>query len=67
MQDKLFLVSVAVLMLGMLFIGISGGIFRLRALSNKRAWDGKTKPFAAIGIVLSLIGIILVYITYPFE
>ncbi|QIL46776.1 hypothetical protein G7081_06705 [Vagococcus coleopterorum] len=67
MEQTLFLISIAVLFLGFAFLGLSGGIFRLRALTNKKAWDGWTKPFLLIGAVLFLVGLVLVYIFYPYK
>ncbi len=67
MQNSLFLVSIGILFIGFLFLGLSGSIYRWRAFRNKPAWNGNTIPFLIIGSVFFIIGLILVYIFYPYK
>lgn len=41
--------------------------YRFRAFTNKQAWNGKTFPFLVTGVIFSIVGIILVYIFYPYK
>lgn len=54
----LFWASLVIMAIGVLLL-IAGGIsFQWRALNNKPAWDGHTRPLLAWGIVVFIIGII---------
>ena len=48
-------------------MGIGGIVFRWRAFTNQRAWEGATRPMLIIGLVTFAIGIVLVYVTYPWR
>ncbi|KAJ51710.1 amino acid transporter [Clostridium tetanomorphum] len=67
MKNNLFLFSIIVLFSGFLLMGISNASYRWRAFRNKPAWNGSTLPLLIIGLLLSIIGLILVYIFYPFK
>ncbi len=67
MENTFFMISIAVLLIGMLCISVGGAIFKFRAFTNKQAWNGRTKPFLYTGIILFIIGLVLVYVTYPFQ
>lgn len=66
MTNSLFLLSVIILLIGFLFMGMSGASYRWRAFRNKPAWNGNTLVFLAIGLIFLIIGLILVYIFYPY-
>ena len=63
-MDVFMLIAIIVLGLGVLFLLLGSLSFRFRAMANKRAWNGKTKPLLGIGIVLLIAGIVLVYFAY---
>lgn len=65
-QQTLFLVAIAVLFIGFACLGISGAIFDWRAIRNKKAWNGLTKPFLVAGGLFTFLGLLLVYIFYPY-
>lgn len=65
MKDIILYIGVALVVIGIIAIGIGNTVFRFRSVSNKKAWEGKTKPFLVTGITLFLIGIILVIFTFP--
>ena len=62
-----FVASVIILLAGILLMGIGGIVFRWRAFTNQRAWEGATRPMLIIGLVTFAIGIVLVYVTYPWR
>lgn len=67
MTNNLFLLSIGILLIGFLFIGLGGISYRWRAFRNKSAWNGNTLPLLGIGLVFFVIGIILVYMFYPYK
>ncbi|ACA56234.1 hypothetical protein ACLD43_11135 [Clostridium botulinum] len=67
MVNSLFLFSIIILFIGFFFMGMSKLSFKWRAFTNKPAWNGATIPFLMIGLVFFIIGLILVYIFYPFK
>lgn len=67
MTNSLFLFSVIILFIGFLFIGMSGVSYRWRAFRNKPAWNGNTLVFLAIGVVFFIIGLVFVYMFYPYK
>ncbi|SQC70615.1 Uncharacterised protein [Listeria fleischmannii subsp. fleischmannii] len=58
-MESLFLITVVIFFLGVFFIGLSGGIFRWRALNNKKAWEGSVIPLLIVGVPITIIGLIL--------
>ncbi len=67
MVNNLFLFSIIILFIGFFFIGMSKLSFKWRAFTNKPAWNAATMPFLMLGLIFSIIGLILVYIFYPFR
>lgn len=67
MTNSLFLLSVIILFIGFLFMGMSSISYRWRAFRNKPAWNGNTVVFLVIGLVFFIIGLILVYMFYPYK
>ncbi|MBU5292961.1 hypothetical protein FYJ27_09860 [Anaerosalibacter bizertensis] len=67
MTDKLYIFSIGILLIGFVFIGLGKMSYRFRAFTNKQAWNGKTFPFLVTGVIFSIVGIILVYIFYPYK
>jgi divalent metal cation (Fe/Co/Zn/Cd) transporter len=66
-MDILMLLSLAVLFVGVALLGTGCFIFVMRAISNKAALDGPTKPLIIGGAILTIVGIALVYSVYPFK
>ena len=66
MQENMFLISIVVLFISFLLLGLGGFSFKLRAVTNKRAWDGWTKPLSISGAILFIIALILLYTFYPY-
>lgn len=54
----LFCVAIALL-------ALAGFIFRVRALLNKRAWNGPVLPLSVIGVILLVISLVMIYLSYP--
>ena len=54
----LFCVAIALL-------GLGGFIFRVRALLNKRPWNGPVLPLSVIGVILSIVSLVMIYLSYP--
>lgn len=57
-MDINILISCGVIGGGVVLLMIGGGIFNYRAYTNKRAWEGKTKPFLKAGLLVTVLGII---------
>jgi hypothetical protein len=57
-------VSIAVWGVGALLLAIAGIIFRLRALANRRAWNGPVLPLVAFGLPIFAVGLVMIYLTY---
>ncbi|MGM0220107.1 hypothetical protein [Enterococcus sp. AZ126] len=47
--------------ISLFFLGIAGVNYEWRAVMNKRAWNGISKPFSTIGTILLIISIGLFY------
>lgn len=67
MTNNLLLFSIGILLIGFLFIGLGGISYRWRAFGNKPAWNGNTLPLLGIGLIFFVIGVILVYMFYPYK
>lgn len=67
MTNNLYILSTGLLLIGMFLMGLGKISYRWRAFRNKPAWNGNTLPLFIIGLVLSVIGAILVYIFYPYK
>ena len=65
-MNTVFNISIVVTLIGMVFLGLAGISFRLRALANKKAWNGLTLPFAIIGLPVLIVGLVMLYFTYPY-
>ena len=63
-MDTFLAISLVVLFIGIALIAIGGISFRVRAITNKPAWNGITKPFILVGIAIFIVGIVLVYFAY---
>lgn len=66
-MNTLFLISMIILLIGFIFLGLSSISYRWRAFTNKKAWNGMTRPFLVLGLIFFVIGIGLVYIFYPIK
>jgi hypothetical protein len=66
MKHTFLIISVVVLSVGIALLIIGSIIFRVRAITNQKAWDGKTKPFIFTGLLFFLAGLIGVLVTYPY-
>jgi NADH:ubiquinone oxidoreductase subunit 2 (subunit N) len=65
MENIGLVISLGVFGLGAVLLGLGSFSFKFRAVTNKKAWDGKTKPLLLAGLLLTAVGIGLVYLTYP--
>lgn len=63
----LFMISIFIFFIGAFLIGLSGMVYEWRAFTNKKAWNGLTKPLLFIGLPVTLIGIALIYLFYPYK
>ena len=66
MRHTFLIISVVVLLVGIVLLATGGIIFRVRAVTNKKAWNGGTKPFILTGLIVFAIGLIGLLITYPY-
>ena len=57
---SIFLFCVAIALLG-----LGGFIFRVRALLNKRPWNSPVLPLSVIGVILSIVSLVMIYLSYP--
>ena len=64
MEDIGLKVSLVVFGVGVLFLADASIMFRLRAIANRKPWDGGTLPLAAIDLIIFLIGVVLIYFNY---
>ncbi|WP_041701440.1 hypothetical protein [Gottschalkia acidurici] len=67
MANNLFLLSLIILFIGFAFIGMSGLSYRWRAFTNREAWNGNTLIYLLIGFIFFILGLMLVYIFYPYK
>ena len=65
-MDIMFTVAIVVTFVGIAFLGLAGISFRIRAITNKKAWNGLTLPLAIIGLPILIAGMALLYYTYPY-
>lgn len=54
-----FWIGLALTVLGMLLLMAGGASFQFRALSNKKPWDGHTRPLLRYGLITFIIGAIV--------
>jgi hypothetical protein len=57
-------VSLAVFGIGAVFLALAGGWFRVRAIANRKAWNGGTIPLTVVGLIFAGAGLVLIYINY---
>ena len=62
--DPFMLIAIIVLAAGGLLLFGSSMSFHFRAIANKPAWDGMTRPLLGIGAVVFVIGLVLVFLAY---
>lgn len=60
----MLIISLIIFGIGAVIAGLGGFSFYFRAITNKKAWDGKTKPLILIGTIFLVIGLIMIYLTY---
>ena len=65
MENIGLIVSLGVFGLGAVLLALGSFSFKFRAITNKKAWDGKTKPLLLWGLLFTLVGLGLLYFTYP--
>ncbi|MFT8532075.1 hypothetical protein [Bifidobacterium aquikefiri] len=53
----LFWTGLVVTIIGVLILVMGGVSFQMRALSNKKPWDGHTRPLLGYGLLTFIIGI----------
>ncbi len=66
MNNLGFYLGLILIIVGIVFTGLSTGSFKLRALMNKKAWEGLTIPSLILGLVSLVLGAILLALNYPF-
>jgi NADH:ubiquinone oxidoreductase subunit 2 (subunit N) len=57
MEKTLLFVSLALFVVGFALLALGSWSFWFRAVTNKQAWGGKTKPFLLWGTVLFVLGV----------
>lgn len=58
-------ISLVIFFIAFAFLSMSGLLYRWRAFTNKKAWNGMVLPFATIGGVLLVISLVMLYFYYP--
>ncbi|MHA8111501.1 hypothetical protein ACYATP_08515 [Lactobacillaceae bacterium Melli_B4] len=58
-QSYLMIIAYAFLFIGLLISGFGWSLFKIRALTNKPAWDGIGGKLMKLGITIAVIGAIL--------
>ncbi|MDR2381811.1 MAG: hypothetical protein LBE08_11705 [Bifidobacteriaceae bacterium] len=56
--------AIIVFGIGAALLAVAGIVFRVRAIANRKAWDGATVPLAVIGLIVTLVGVVAIYFTY---
>lgn len=62
-----FGIALVIFFAGALTLGVAGGRFRWRAFRNKQAWGGGVAAQSIAGTVVTAIGALLIWMTYPFN
>lgn len=67
MDNKTFLIGLALSIIGFLFLVFSGYSIRLKSIKKEKLLDSINAPSLIIGIILLIIGITVIYFYYPFN
>lgn len=62
---NLLTISLAIFFIGVFLLAWSGANFDWRAVRNKRAWNGWTLPLLSVGLPLAIIGLVMIWATFP--
>ncbi|OTN89447.1 hypothetical protein A5819_001939 [Enterococcus sp. 7E2_DIV0204] len=57
--------SLVVFFVSLAFLGLAGALYRWRAFTNKKAWNGMVVPLVMFGFVLFVVSLIMIYLNYP--
>lgn len=55
-QNPLGYLGLGIGVLGAVLLALGGLVWKVRAILNKQAWNGATKPLIGIGIFLVVVG-----------
>ncbi|EOH96917.1 hypothetical protein UAY_02649 [Enterococcus moraviensis ATCC BAA-383] len=58
-------ISLIIFFVSLAFLGLASILYRWRAFTNKKAWNGMVIPLGAFGFVLLVISLIMIYLYYP--
>ena len=65
MNQTILIIGIVIFFMGMICFSLGRSIFKGRALLNKKAWNGATKPLLVLGVLLGIIGLIIIVLTMP--
>jgi len=61
-----FSASIALFFIGVLMSSAAWVLFRVRAVMNRRAWNGGVLPLLVVGLIVTAAGMLAIWATYPF-
>ena len=57
-------IAIVVFIVGLALLALSGLSFRIRAIANKPAWNGLTRPLLLFGLIIFAVCLVLLYFAY---
>lgn len=57
-------VSIIIFGIGIIFIALGLASYSIRSFLEKEIWKGLTKPLLFSGLIITILGIIMIYINY---
>lgn len=64
-RNMMLNLSILLFCVAIALLGLGGFIFRVRALLNKRPWNGPVLPLSVIGVILFIVSLVMIYLSYP--
>ncbi|MBE9880896.1 hypothetical protein G8B51_15370 [Enterococcus casseliflavus] len=64
-RNMMLNLSIILFCVAIALLGLGGFIFRVRALLNKRPWNGPVLPLSVIGVILFIVSLVMIYLSYP--
>lgn len=64
-RNMMLNLSILLFCVAIALLGLGGFIFSVRALLNKRPWNGPVLPLSVIGVILLIVSLVMIYLSYP--
>lgn len=58
-------ISLVIFFVSWALLGLASVLYRWRAFTNKKAWNGMVIPLIVFGFVLLAVSLIMIYLNYP--